>query len=148
MKEEITLKYLSKAILVACFASSTLYAADIKQSALPTKTTPVTGDKALIIDSADGNKSKNVTLGSLPISTATQTALNLKETKAVVQASAPADTTLDWYDTDQEVGVYVHKKHNGTTWVRVGSHGVQYASSCASITAGMCVDTDDGKLYA
>ena len=147
MKTETKLKYLSKAIFIACFASSTVYAADVKQSALATKTAPVTGDKALIIDSADGNKSKNVTLGSLPVATAAQTALDLKETKAVVQASAPADTTVDWYDTDQESGVLVLKRHNGTTWVRASSHGVQYASSCASITAGMCVDTDDGKLY-
>lgn len=147
MKTETTLGYLSKAILIACFVSSTVYAADVKHSALSTKTTPVTGDKALIIDSADGNKSKNVTLGSLPVSTPTQIALDLKAVKPYVNTSAPADTTLDWYDTDQEVGVYVHKKHNGTTWVRVGSHGVQYLSSCASITAGMCVDTDDGKLY-
>ena len=78
MKTEIILKYLSKAVFIACFISSTVYAADVKQSALATKTTPVTGDKALIIDSADGNKSKNVTLGSLPLSTATQTALDLK----------------------------------------------------------------------
>lgn len=70
-----------------------------------------------------------------------------KETKAVVQASAPADTSVDWYDTDQEVGVLILKRHNGTTWVRASSHGVQYASSCTAITGGMCVDTDDGKLY-
>lgn len=70
-----------------------------------------------------------------------------KETKAVVQATAPADTTVDWYDTDQESGVLILKHHNGTTWVRASSYGVQYASSCASIAAGMCVDTDDGKLY-
>ena len=105
------------------------------------------GDKALITDSADGNKTKQATVGSFPISTATQTALDGKETKAVVQASAPADTTVDWYDTDQESGVLVLKRHNGTTWVRASSHGVQYASNCAGITAGMCVDTDDGKLY-
>ena len=105
------------------------------------------GDKALITDSADGNKTKQATVGSFPISTATQNALDGKETKAVVQASAPADTTVDWYDTDQESGVLVLKRHNGTTWVRASSHGVQYASNCAGITAGMCVDTDDGKLY-
>lgn len=70
-----------------------------------------------------------------------------KETKAVVQASAPADTSVDWYDTDQEAGVLILKRHNGTTWVRASSHGVQYAASCATITGGMCVDTDDGKLY-
>ena len=117
------------------------------QSSYPTKWVPVAGDKALITDSADGNKTKQATVGSFPISTATQTALDGKETKAVVQASAPADTTVDWYDTDQESGVLVLKRHNGTTWVRASSHGVQYAPNCAGITAGMCVDTDDGKLY-
>lgn len=70
-----------------------------------------------------------------------------KESKAVVQASAPADTNIDWYDTDQESGVLILKRHNGTTWVRASSHGVQYATSCVGITGGMCVDTDDGKLY-
>ena len=117
------------------------------QSSYPTKGIPVAGDKALITDSADGNKTKQATVGSFPISTATQTALDGKETKAVVQASAPADTTVDWYDTDQESGVLVLKRHNGTTWARASSHGVQYAPNCAGITAGMCVDTDDGKLY-
>ena len=70
-----------------------------------------------------------------------------KETKAVVQASAPADTTVDWYDTDQESGVLILKRHNGTTWLRASSHGVQYLSNCLGISAGFCVDTDDGKLY-
>lgn len=117
------------------------------QSSYPTKGTPSASDKALITDSADGNKTKQATIGSLPISTATQAALDVKASKPYINSSAPADLTLDWYDTDQEPGVYVHKKHNGTTWVRVGSHGVQYLSNCSSITAGMCVDTDDGKLY-
>ena len=117
------------------------------QSSYPTKAAPVAGDKALITDSADGNKTKQATVGSMPISTATQSALDGKETKAVVQASAPADTTVDWYDTDQESGVLILKRHNGTTWLRASSHGVQYLSNCLLIPAGMCVDTDDGKLY-
>ena len=70
-----------------------------------------------------------------------------KAAKPYINALAPADTSLDWYDTDQESGVLILKRHNGTTWVRASSYGVQYASSCAFITAGMCVDTDDGKLY-
>lgn len=147
MKTETVLKQSCNAALIFLLTAVVCSAADVKQSAYPTKISPVVSDKALIIDSADGNKTKNVTLGSLPVAASVQTALDLKETKAVIQASAPADTTVDWYDTDQETGVLILKRHNGTTWVRVGSHGVQYLSSCAPITAGMCVDIDDGKLY-
>ena len=82
-----------------------------------------------------------------PFSTLHQQIFDLKEAKAVVQASAPANTSVDWYDTDQESGVLILKRHNGTTWVRASSHGVQYSTSCVSINGGMCVDTDDGKLY-
>ena len=146
MKMVNTLKRLIS--IFAIFATSLpVLSYSATQSSYPTKGIPVAGDKALITDSADGNKTKQATVGSFPISTATQTALDGKETKAVVQASAPADTTVDWYDTDQESGVLVLKRHNGTTWVRASSHGVQYLSSCSGIIAGMCVDTDDGKLY-
>ena len=71
-----------------------------------------------------------------------------KEPSVYVGETAPADTTRLFLDSNEEAGVLVQKKYvTGTGWVRVGSNGVQYASSCASITAGMCVDTDDGKLY-
>lgn len=70
-----------------------------------------------------------------------------KEPSAHVGATAPADTTQSFLDTDEEPGILIQKKYViGTGWVRVGSHGVQYATSCAGITAGMCVSTD-GKLY-
>lgn len=70
-----------------------------------------------------------------------------KAAKPYVNALAPADISLDWYDTDQEPGVWIHKKHSGTTWERVGSHGVQYLPDCAGIAAGLCVNTGNGKLY-
>jgi len=49
-----------------------------KQSSYPTKATPVAGDKVLITDSESSNAPKQVTLASQPISTAEQTALDLK----------------------------------------------------------------------
>lgn len=52
--------------------------ADTKISVLTLKATPIAADVTNILDSAAGNADKKVTLGSLPISTATQTALNLK----------------------------------------------------------------------
>lgn len=71
-----------------------------------------------------------------------------KEPSVYVGETAPADTTKLFLDSNEEVGVLVQKKYvMGTGWVRVGSYGVQYATSCAGITGGMCVDTDDGKLY-
>lgn len=52
--------------------------ADTKISALPTKATPVSADIIPIVDSV-GTVNKKVTAGSLPISAATQTALNAKQ---------------------------------------------------------------------
>ena len=146
MKMVNTLKRLIS--IFAIFATSLpVLSYSATQSSYPTKGIPVAGDKALITDSADGNKTKQATVGSFPISTATQTALDGKETKAVVQASAPADTTVDWYDTDQESGVLILKRHNGTTWIRASSYGVQYLADCSLIPAGMCINTTTKKLY-
>lgn len=36
----------------------------------------------------------------------------------VIQSTAPADTTLIWFDDDQVAGYLVLKVHNGTSWVQ------------------------------
>jgi hypothetical protein len=58
--------------------------ADTRISALPTKATPVGADITNILDSAAANADKKVTLSSLPVSTATQTAIDAKVTDAIV----------------------------------------------------------------
>lgn len=50
-----------------------------KMSTYTTKATPVAADKVLVSDSEDGNSTKNVALSTLPVSTATQTALSSKQ---------------------------------------------------------------------
>jgi hypothetical protein len=52
---------------------------DLKISQLPTKATPIAADIVPIVDSVD-TTNKKITIGTLPISTATQTALNAKVT--------------------------------------------------------------------
>lgn len=54
--------------------------ANTKISALPSKAIPISVDTLPIVDSVD-TSNKKITIGTLPISTATQTALNLKLTK-------------------------------------------------------------------
>lgn len=53
--------------------------ADSRIVDLPSKGTPAGTDVTNILDAADGNDDKKVTLADLPISTATQTALNAKQ---------------------------------------------------------------------
>ena len=57
-----------------------------------TKAAPVGADKLLASDSEDSNSSKNILASGLPISTATQAALDLKETVANVALKAPIDS--------------------------------------------------------
>lgn len=52
------------AIIVLFATSTTVFGAAM--SSYQTKTTPVVGDKVLITDTQDGNKTKNATLGTLP----------------------------------------------------------------------------------
>lgn len=54
--------------------------ANTKISALPSKAIPISADTLPIVDSVD-TSNKKITIGTLPISTAAQTALNLKLTK-------------------------------------------------------------------
>lgn len=58
--------------------------ADSKISALTSKATPIGADITNILDSAAANADKKVTLASLPVSTATQTAIDAKVTDAIV----------------------------------------------------------------
>lgn len=62
-----------------------------KISALPSKATPVEADTLPIVDSVDG-LNKKITAGTLPVSTATTTALGLKADKSIVRAYSASDT--------------------------------------------------------
>ena len=69
---------------------------DSKISALPTKVTPIGADATNILDSAAANADRKITLSSLPISTATQTALNTKMTgNAAIVAATKTKITYD-----------------------------------------------------
>jgi hypothetical protein len=69
---------------------------DSKISALPTKATPIGADATNILDSAAANADRKITLSSLPISTATQTALNTKMTgNAAIVAATKTKITYD-----------------------------------------------------
>lgn len=68
---------------------------DSKISALPTKAVPVSADILPIVDSTVTDN-KKITIGSLPISTATQTALNTKMTgNATIVAATKTKITYD-----------------------------------------------------
>lgn len=57
---------MKKTILTLLLLSISALSWAAPQANYPTKTTPVTSDKVLITDSADGNKTKQATIGSLP----------------------------------------------------------------------------------
>lgn len=63
----------------------------------------------------------------------------------VVQATAPADTTLLWFDSDQIVDAVVLKVHNGTTWVEqaMGEGGTGAVDSVNGATGTVVLDADD-----
>lgn len=65
---------------------------DSKISALPTKAVPISADILPIVDSTVTDN-KKITIGSLPISTATQTALNAKVDKVVGKGLSTEDYT-------------------------------------------------------
>lgn len=68
---------------------------DSKISALPTKAVPISADILPIVDSTVTDN-KKITIGSLPISTATQTALNAKVTgNAAIVAATKTKITYD-----------------------------------------------------
>lgn len=68
---------------------------DSKISALPTKAVPISADILPIVDSTVTDN-KKITIGSLPISTATQTALNTKMTgNAAIVAATKTKITYD-----------------------------------------------------
>lgn len=65
------------ALIAILLLPTLVFAADTKISALTAKAEPVAADTGVIVDSV-GGANKKVTLGTLPISTATQAALDLK----------------------------------------------------------------------
>lgn len=71
------------------FISSNVWGAQVGN--YPSKTSPVLTDNAVVVDSEDGNKLKNVPLTNIPISTPMQTALN---TKANIADMSPLSTDM------------------------------------------------------
>jgi hypothetical protein len=70
--------------------------ADTKISALPSKATPVNADTLPIVDSV-GTTNKKITIGTLPVSTATQTAIDAKVADAItdgVTTVAPSQNAV------------------------------------------------------
>jgi hypothetical protein len=71
--------------------------ADQKISQLTTKATPVSNDTTVIVDSAAPTTNKKITLGSLPVSTAQQTAIDAKVADAIndgVTTVAPSQNAV------------------------------------------------------
>jgi hypothetical protein len=71
--------------------------ADQKISQLTTKATPVSNDTTVVVDSAAPTTNKKITLGSLPVSTAQQTAIDAKVADAInngVTTVAPSQNAV------------------------------------------------------
>lgn len=73
----------------------------------------------------------------------------------VIQTTAPADTTLLWFDSDQVADAIVFKVHNGTAWVQqaIGEGGsytlpTATADTLGGIKVGSRLTITDGVLSA
>lgn len=84
------------AILLGVFVYSVSYGATKPQSSYTVKETPAVTDKALISDPTDGNKTKNATLGSFPISIAVQDALDGKPSSSAFASAEAFYTAFGW----------------------------------------------------
>ena len=91
-----------------------LTGATTQQSAYPVKANPTVTNKAIITDPTDANRTKNVLLSSLPVSTATQNALNSKVNTSALNALATAVLTPN---INQIVS------WNGSNWTTVDNTG-------------------------
>ena len=82
----------------------------------PTKATPITGDLILISDSADSNKTKQVTVGSLPFTnnpgTVTSVGLSMPSAFAVANTPVTSSDTITVTTTGGNVGQFL--AHDGT----------------------------------
>lgn len=82
----------------------------------PTKATPITGDLILISDSADSNKTKQVTVGSLPFTnnpgTVTSVGLSMPSAFAVANTPVTSSDTIAVTTTGGNVGQFL--AHDGT----------------------------------
>jgi len=82
----------------------------------PTKATPITGDLILISDSADSNKTKQVTVGSLPFTnnpgTVTSVGLSMPSAFAVANTPVTNSDTIAVTTTGGNVGQFL--AHDGT----------------------------------
>lgn len=111
------------------------------------------GDKALITDSADGNKTKQATVGSLPISTATQTALDGKANASAFANQAAFTSAWGWtpggisaWSDIQALisGTGDYIKYDGTRGTPAGS--TYTAGTGIDITGGVISSTVTGTL--
>ena len=77
----------------------------------PTKTTPIAGDLILISDSADANKTKQVTVGSLPFSnnagTVTSVGVSMPSAFAVANSPVTSSGTIAITTTGGSSGQYL-----------------------------------------
>ena len=77
----------------------------------PTKATPITGDLILISDSADSNKTKQVTVGSLPFTnnpgTVTSVGLSMPSAFAVANTPVTSSDTIAVTTTGGNVGQFL-----------------------------------------
>ena len=108
------MKKINLAFLLLFVPTIVLAAGTTQQSAYPVKANPAGTDKALITDPTDGNRTKNVLLSSLPVSTPVQNALNLKVNTSVLNTLATAALSPN---TNQIVS------WNGSNWTTVDNTG-------------------------
>ena len=118
MRMEFTLKYIINSILLVFALSSVANAAPSRMNTTDTEPATCTvGDLWIDTNGTAGN--------SVYTCTAADTWTLLDTRHWVAQATAPADTTLLWFDTDQVAEYIVLKVYTGGVWVphAVGSSG-------------------------
>ena len=132
MRMEFTLKYIINSILLVFALSSVANAAPSRMNTTDTEPATCTvGDLWIDTNGTAGN--------SVYTCTATDTWTLLDTRHWVAQATAPADTTLLWFDTDQVAEYVVLKVYTGGKWVphAVGSSDTPSGSATYPSAAGV-----------
>lgn len=131
MRMEFTLKYIINSILLVFALSSVANAAPSRMNTTDTEPATCTvGDLWIDTNGTAGN--------SVYTCTAANTWTLLDTRHWVAQTTAPADTTLLWFDTDQVAEYVVLKVYTGGKWVphAVGSSGSYTLPTAAADTLG------------
>lgn len=145
------------ALLAIFLIPSAAFCAATGDASIPTKAVPTTSDKVTIGDAADVNsttgklKSKDITLGALPISTATQTALGTKANSSCFADSAAFNAcfALDWptgFDLDGDFTVTGAWDFTGATVT--GLNGASYTAGTDISISGGAISLSWDKDYA